>query len=103
MASRPTGLDLQFRRKERGLTQDQVAAAMGVVRQRVAAIEGARLPSPGASAAYLAALKSTGGPKPTAAVIDTTDHERVDALLGPAVDVDELLEAVRELAAAGAT
>ena len=56
IAKRPSGLDLQFERKTAGLTQDQVAARLGVTRQRVAAIEGARLPSTNATEQYLVAL-----------------------------------------------
>ena len=56
VTKRPSGLDLQFERKTAGLTQDQVAARLGVTRQRVAAIEGARLPSLKATEQYLVAL-----------------------------------------------
>jgi transcriptional regulator with XRE-family HTH domain len=56
IAKRPSGLDLQFERKAAGLTQDQVAVGLGVTRQRIAAIEGARFPSPKATEQYLATL-----------------------------------------------
>ena len=56
ISKRPSGLDLQFARKAAGLTQGDVATKLGVKRQRIAAIEGARLPSRKATEQYLAAL-----------------------------------------------
>ena len=72
IAKRPSGLDLQFERKAAGLTQDQVAVGLGVTRQRIAAIEGARFPSPKATEQYLATLASGG-----------IDAGNVDVEVGP--------------------
>jgi transcriptional regulator with XRE-family HTH domain len=54
--TRLTGLELMVRRKSAGLTQAQLAARMGTSQQRVAVIEGARLPSRNATKNVLAAL-----------------------------------------------
>ncbi len=54
--ARLTGPELQERRRDVETTQDQVAARMGVVRQRVALIEAAAAPSRAAVRRFLAAL-----------------------------------------------
>jgi len=81
IAKRPSGLDLQFERKAAGLTQDQVAVMLGVTRQRVAAIEGARLPSLKATEQYLVALATVA---PVRAGVGDVDVEADRAALAAA-------------------
>ena len=78
VSKRPSGLDLQFERKTAGLTQDQVAERLGVTRQRVAAIEGARLPSLRATRQYLVAV---AGVAPVQAEAGDVDVEAERAAL----------------------
>jgi transcriptional regulator with XRE-family HTH domain len=52
-----TGMDLRLARVSRGpIRQREVAAAYGVTRERIRAIENAQRPTPRAIARYLAAL-----------------------------------------------
>ncbi len=70
IARRPSGLDLHFERKAAGLTQDQLAVTLGVTRQRIAAIEGARFPSLKATERYLAAVASVAPARTGAGDVD---------------------------------
>ena len=57
-----TGIDLLVARREKGLTQSDVAIAMGVNRQRVSALERSFRPPQKAVERYLAALRQVAGP-----------------------------------------
>lgn len=58
VAPRPSGLDLQIRRRARGLTQEDLAAVAGVTRQRIAYLEALRLPPRAAVEQYERALEA---------------------------------------------
>jgi transcriptional regulator with XRE-family HTH domain len=56
LPNRPSGLDLKFARLSLGIQAREIAESLGVLPQRVSAIEASFHPSPPMVARYLAAL-----------------------------------------------
>lgn len=78
-----SGFDLATKRRELGLTQEAIAKAWGVKRQRVATVERERLPTEDAVSRYLGALAALKQDRSIVRLADLTPAQRrlIEALL----------------------
>jgi transcriptional regulator with XRE-family HTH domain len=83
LPNRPTGLDLKFARLSLGIQAREVAESLGVLPQRVSAIEASFHPSPPMVARYLAALDAVAPPEEAGGAIASL-HSVVDGSVGEA-------------------